>query len=170
MGGAPQVRLGASPASGAVDVLVREDKMALLQLPRAASEQLLLAPPRLWKVAFVDAAPRAFVPVPKAAAERVRQLVHGLAYDPVVGALVGALSVPQMRKDIAHLTGEAPDSNITSRHSFAAGARDAAAWLKHEFEALGATCELKPVGAPTWLARHAVLSGIRSSCSGSRRT
>jgi hypothetical protein len=143
-----QVPLGASPASGHVDVLVREEKMALLQLPRAASEQLLLAPPRLWKVSFVEPAPRAFVPVPKAAAERVRALVHALAYDPVVGALVGGLNVPQMRKDIAHLTGEAPGSNITSRHSFATGARDAAAWLKGEFEALGATCELKPVGAP----------------------
>jgi hypothetical protein len=143
-----QVRMDQTSSATVVDledsVLIRQEKMALIHLPLAASEDLMLAPPRLWRVSIVDDAPQAFVPVPTESVARVRKIVHELSYDPVVSALVGGLSVPQMRKDIAYLTGEDEGSNITSRHSFAVGSRDAAAWLKRQFEALGATCELKP--------------------------
>lgn len=143
-----QVRMGQNAGLAVADledsVLIRQEKMALLHLPISASEDLLLAPPRLWKVSVVDEAPQAFVPVPSQSVDRVRKIVHDLSFDPVVGTLVGSLSVPRMRKDIAYLTGEDESSNITSRHSFATGSRDAAAWLKGQFEALGATCALKP--------------------------
>ena len=50
----------------------------------------------------------------------------------------------QLRADVRYLTGESPQSEIVSRHSFSKGVLIAADWLKANFEAHGASCTLKP--------------------------
>lgn len=100
--------------------------------------------PRYWKASPIPLAPVPYIPVPEAAVDHVRKLSASVHFDPVVASIVNGISVHRMRKDIRYLTNEDGASGIESRHSFAGGSRVAAAWLKTQFEAAGASCELMP--------------------------
>ncbi|CCM00961.1 uncharacterized protein FIBRA_03009 [Fibroporia radiculosa] len=100
--------------------------------------------PRFWKAAPLPVSPVPYVAVSSAALERVRKLLASVKFDPVIASLIGDISIPQLRKDVRYLTGEDPLSPLESRHSFSEGARQAAVWLKAQFEETGASCELKP--------------------------
>ncbi|KAH0833986.1 hypothetical protein J3R83DRAFT_11220 [Lanmaoa asiatica] len=120
-------------------------RSALVAVPdEAAAHALSTFLPRYWKASSIPPTPVAYLPVPEDAVEHVRKLLASLHFDPVVASIVNGISVDGMRKNIRYLTNEDGTSGIESRHSFSEGSRVAAAWLKQQFEAAGATCELKP--------------------------
>lgn len=146
-----QAPLSRDSCQHAVSAIVRDytksDSMvvdaALLYIPPKQAARLMENTPRFWRLMSVPLQPQAYIPVPKPAVELIRSIAHNMSFDPVVDALVSSLNIKTMKADIAYLTGEASTSSITSRHSFATGARDAAEWLKAQFEQLGATCTLQ---------------------------
>ena len=100
--------------------------------------------PSSWKYSPIPPHPVPYVPISSSATERVKAIAASVKFDPVVASIVGAISIPQMRKDVRYLTGEDPTSGIVSRHAFSSGALQAAAWLQEQFESTGASCEQKP--------------------------
>ena len=139
------------------EILHRTTSSALLVLHASVAKNIDAMVPRFYTSTLVPSTPQAYLPVPAHAVERVKNLLSSLKFDPVIAALVNTLSIEQLRSDIRYLTGEDEDSNIVSRHSFAEGSRVAASWLKEQFEATGAECELRPflIGfAPNVICRY----------------
>ena len=128
----------------AAKILLRTRTSALISVDSTTALTLDLHLPRFWKASPLPPAPVPLVPVPSEAVKRVKDILHGLKFDPVVASIVSNISVPQLRADVRYLTGESPQSEIVSRHSFSKGVLIAADWLKVNFEAHGATCTLKP--------------------------
>ena len=127
----------------AAKILLRTRTSALISVDSTTALTLDLHLPRFWKASPLPPAPVPLVPVPSEAVKRVKDILHGLKFDPVVASIVSNISVPQLRADVRYLTGESPQSEIVSRHSFSKGVLIAADWLKANFEAHGATCTLK---------------------------
>jgi hypothetical protein len=125
------------------EILYRTSDAALLSLNPAAARIVDTILPPFYKSSLLPTSHVSYVPVPEEKVEAVKRLLSSLKFDPVVASIVNSISISQMKRDIRYLTGEDEDSPILSRHSFAAGSRIAAAWLKEHFEATGATCELK---------------------------
>ncbi|KZT05261.1 Zn-dependent exopeptidase [Laetiporus sulphureus 93-53] len=124
-------------------VLYHTPTSVLLSIPSALFPSLDGILPRFWTPTPLPDAPVPFQPVPESSIKRVRELLDQVKYDSAIAALVGSISLSQMRKDARYLTGEDPESPLISRHSFSQGALDAADWLKEQFESTGASCELK---------------------------
>jgi hypothetical protein len=116
---------------------------ALLALSPAHARQLSLILPPTWRIYALPWTPYPVPEVPEPAVARVRDILNSLRFNPDVARIVSNISLPQARNDIRFLTGEDGKSGIESRHSFADGARVAAAWLKVRFEETGAECELR---------------------------
>ena len=127
----------------AAKILLRTPTSALISVDSTTALTLDLHLPRFWKASPLPPAPVPLVPVPSEAVKRVKDILHGLKFDPVVASIVSNISIPQLRADVRYLTGESPQSEIVSRHSFSKGVLIAADWLKANFEAHGATCTLK---------------------------
>ncbi|OSD03728.1 Zn-dependent exopeptidase [Trametes coccinea BRFM310] len=125
-------------------LLHRTPSSALLAVDPSTALALDQHLPRFWRASPLPPSPVPLLPVPRSAIERVRAILAGLKFDPVVASLVANISVPQLRADVRYLTGEDARSEIVSRHSFSKGVLIAAEWLKERFEELGARCELKP--------------------------
>ena len=89
------------------------------------------------------ASPLPLIPVPPRAKERLREALATIRFNHIVAAIVNGMSVHYLQKDVRYLTGEDPASTLATRHSFSEDAPRAAAWLKAQFEALGAECDLK---------------------------
>lgn len=129
--------------SNEFEILHRTASSALISVSASVARNIDTIVPRFYTSTLVPSTPQAFLPVPAPAVERVKKLLASLKFDPVIAALVNSLNVEQLRSDIRYLTGEDEASGIVSRHSFAEGSRVAASWLKEQFEATGAECELK---------------------------
>ncbi|KIM77425.1 hypothetical protein PILCRDRAFT_825388 [Piloderma croceum F 1598] len=139
------------------EILYHTSSAALLSLNPAAARIVDTILPPFYKSSLLFTSRASYVPVPEEKVEAVKRFLSSLKFNPVVASIVNSISIPQMKRDIRYLTGEDDDSPILSRHSFAAGSRIAAAWLKEHFEATGATCELKDflVGfAPNVICRY----------------
>lgn len=132
--------------SGLIDArpLHHTSSSALLSLPPAHTIQLSLVVPPTWRIYVLPSRPLPYLPVPKPAIARLRDMLSTLRFNPEVAKIVSRISLPQVRNDIRFLTGEDGKSGIKSRHSFSSGARIAAEWLKVQFEETGAKCELRP--------------------------
>ncbi|KAI1790895.1 Zn-dependent exopeptidase [Ganoderma leucocontextum] len=128
----------------AAKLLLRTPTSALISVDPNTALTLDLHLPRFWKASPLPPAPVPLVPVPTKAVERVKDILAGLKFNPVIASIVSNISVPQLRADVRYLTGESPQSEIVSRHSFSKGVLIAADWLKANFEAHGASCTLKP--------------------------
>ena len=63
----------------------------------------------------------------------------------VIASVVDGISVPQLKSDIRHLTGEAASSDIDTRHTLSTGALRAAGWLRERIEETGARCEFRQI-------------------------
>ncbi|PCH42908.1 Zn-dependent exopeptidase [Wolfiporia cocos MD-104 SS10] len=100
--------------------------------------------PPFWTYKPLPPSPIELKPISPAAVDRVKSILVSVKYDPAIASIVGSISLQQLHEDIRYLTGEDPASGLVSRHSFSQGAREAAVWLKKQFEATGASCELKP--------------------------
>lgn len=144
-----------TPAPVAHDQVVLERKQSAKLLYRTATSALVsvdsesaltldLHLPPFWKASPLPSTPVPFIPVPSKAVRRVKDLLDNLKFDPDVAAIVNSISVAYLRADLRYLTGEAPMSEIVSRHSFSQGVLIAANWLKTGFEDYGANCTLKP--------------------------
>ncbi|KAF9478678.1 Zn-dependent exopeptidase [Pholiota conissans] len=122
----------------------RTEHAALVSLDsgKALAVDTLLPP--FWKSKLLPSTPVSYIPVPDSATDAVRSILSDLKFDPVVASIVGNISIPQIKKDIRHLTGEDESSGIISRHSFSDGAIVAAEWLKARVEETGASCTLAP--------------------------
>lgn len=132
-----------SEAYESYEVLYRTSSSALLSLnPDTAMTVDTMLPP-FFRSTLLPNSPVPFVPVPEGKVKVVKDILSSLRFDPVVASIVNVMSISQMKRDIRYLTGEDEQSPIVSRHSFAAGSRVAAVWLKERFEATGATCELR---------------------------
>lgn len=114
---------------------------ALVSAPDDAVHTISKFLPRYWKASLIPRDPVPILPVPEQALAYIRRLVASSHFDPLVSTIVGGLSMDGMREDIRYLTDEDGTSGIQSRHSFASGARVAAAWLKAQFEEAGAACK-----------------------------
>ena len=148
------------------EILHRTNSSALISLSASVAKNIDVMVPRLYTSTQVPSTPQAYLPVPAHAVERVKKLISTLKFDPVIAALVNSLSIEQLRSDIRYLTGEDEESNIVSRHSFAEGSRLAASWLKEQFEATGAECELRSflIGfAPNVICRYPSTSNTTTS-------
>ena len=127
-----------------LDIHYRTTTAALVSIsPEKARIIDTLLPPA-WKSRLLPTTPVDYVPVPEVAVQFVREILSKLKFDPLVAAIVGNISIPQIQKDIRFLTGEDGKSGIISRHSFSTGALTAANWLKDRVEDTGATCRLVP--------------------------
>ncbi|KAJ6583777.1 Zn-dependent exopeptidase [Mycena sp. CBHHK59/15] len=126
------------------EILYRTPTAALLSVSHDTARTIDTVLPRFWKSALLPSTPVSYTPVPDEALKHVQHILSTLKFDPDVAAIVDSISVPQMINDIRFLTGEDGVSEIVSRHSFAAGSRTAAHWLKDRFEDTGASCELQP--------------------------
>ncbi|KAI0029712.1 hypothetical protein K488DRAFT_55777 [Vararia minispora EC-137] len=134
----------ANPRKSLYTLLHLSARSALLALPPNAAHHLSSILPSNWRIYALPREPLPLLPVPKAAVERVKSILDTLRFDPLVARIVESISVPQIKNDVRWLSGEDPLSPIVSRHSFSEGALLAAEWLKEQYEATGATCELKP--------------------------
>jgi hypothetical protein len=146
------------------------EQEAMVRMERSAAETVDLRLPRFWKSMSLPEMPIPLRPVSDEAVKRVQRLLDSISYDPTIASLVDSLSVSQMKKDIEYLTGEDPESPIISRHSFSAGVRTAAHWLKDRFEETGASCELKPFLAGfgpnvIWWVQQHYLAATSDFCS-----
>jgi hypothetical protein len=127
-----------------LDIHYRTTTAALVSIsPEKARIIDTLLPPA-WKSRLLPTTPVDYVPVPEVAVQFVREILSKLKFDPLVAAIVGNISIPEIQKDIRFLTGEDGKSGIISRHSFSTGALTAANWLKDRVEDTGATCRLVP--------------------------
>lgn len=127
-----------------LDIHYRTTTAALVSIsPEKARIIDTLLPPA-WKSRLLPTTPVDYVPVPEVAVQFVREILSKLKFDPLVAAIVGNISIPQIQNDIRFLTGEDGKSGIVSRHSFSTGAITAANWLKDRVEDTGATCRLVP--------------------------
>ncbi|KZV61772.1 Zn-dependent exopeptidase [Peniophora sp. CONT] len=132
---------------------------ALLAMPAQRLHDLHSLLPPIWNAYSVPQATALgpYLPVPKPAVDRVREMLEELQYSRAVADAVDAVSIVQLRSDIRWLAGEDEDSPIVSRHSFAEGSRYAASWMKDIVETTGATCEVQPflIGfAPNLICRY----------------
>ena len=125
------------------ELLHRTGDSALVSVDAQTALSLDLHLPRAWKASPLPTEPVSFIPVPPKAVDRVKDILTGIKFDPDVAAIVNNISIEQLRADVRYLTGESPSSEIVSRHSFSQGVHIAAKWLKNNFEAHGATCELE---------------------------
>ncbi|KAF8663445.1 hypothetical protein AX16_001015 [Volvariella volvacea WC 439] len=126
------------------EILYRTPTAALLSLSSSRAVGIDQIISRFWKSTLVPNESVSYIPVPPSAVKRVEDVLSELKFNPEIAAIVNNISLPQMQNDIRFLTGEDDISPILSRHSFSAGARTAAAWLKDRFEDTGATCTLCP--------------------------
>ncbi|KAG7447570.1 Zn-dependent exopeptidase [Guyanagaster necrorhizus] len=126
------------------ELFYRSPHAALLSVSHDKARIIDTLLPRFWRSIILPTSPVDYIPIPLYATQRIRDVITGVKFDPVVASLVNSLSVTQMKNDIRFLTGEDGKSGIVSRHSFAEGSRIAASWLKHQIEDTGAVCELKP--------------------------
>lgn len=132
--------LSSSPL--AFDVLYQSPDALLVSLSRDDAYSLDLVLPKFWKSTILPTSPTNYLPVPSEDIEPIRRVLENLRFNPDIAASVNSMSVEQMKKDIRFLTGEDKTSGIVSRHSFTAGARKAAEWIKTRVEESGAECEL----------------------------
>lgn len=109
---------------------VDEDGMFISVTPRTLPVLDTLLPSGLVPVG-VSATPLGWG-VPKHYAENLANITRHLTSNSDLHTVVGTLNATSIRKTVRYLTGEDKDSGIVSRHSFTAGARVAAAWLKRE--------------------------------------
>jgi len=113
-----------------------------------------LLPSHLVPVAL-PLTPAAWDPVPKHLAEKLAKITKNLTFSPEMDKILAdGLILDDVRRNVRWLTGEGP-SGIESRHSFTAGAKDAAKWIKGggpirvsadniaKVEATGAQCTLQ---------------------------
>ncbi|KAI0334163.1 Zn-dependent exopeptidase [Cubamyces sp. BRFM 1775] len=131
------------PPRKELTVLHRTHDGALLSASDAALRALDTQLPTFWRYTPFPASPLPLIPVPPRAKERLREALATIRFNHIVAAIVNGISVHHLQKDVRHLTGEDPASTLATRHSFSEDAPRAAAWLKAQFEALGAECELK---------------------------
>ncbi|KAJ8474664.1 hypothetical protein ONZ51_g7073 [Trametes cubensis] len=137
-----QVPLQSSPTE--LTVLHRTHDGALLSASEAALRVLDAQLPTFWRYTPFPGSPLPLVPVPPRARERLRKALATIRFNHIVAAIVNGISVHHLQNDVRYLTGEDPASTLATRHSFSEDAPRAAAWLKTQFESLGAECELKP--------------------------
>ena len=126
--------------------------LALVSIHRSTLFEIDTHMPRFAKLTAISSSPLSNSPshfegpkpVPDTSISRITALIDTLPVtpSPKVLTILSSLSLTQMRADIRWLTGEDPKSPIVSRHSFTTGARTAAQWLKEQFEASGAKCDL----------------------------
>ncbi|EJD04790.1 Zn-dependent exopeptidase [Fomitiporia mediterranea MF3/22] len=140
-------------------VLYRSPSASLIALRGRVSEDFAIDTilSRYHKAYAINHPPAPLVPVPSKDVARVRSILKGLQYNKTVARLVDSLSIVQMHKDITWLTGEAPESNIESRHSFHPDARKAAHWIVEQIESTGADCRLRnflPGFTPNIICRY----------------
>ncbi|KAH9887061.1 Zn-dependent exopeptidase [Cubamyces lactineus] len=124
-------------------VLHRTHDGALLSASDAVLRQIDSQLPTFWRYIPFTASPLPLIPVPPRAKERLREALATIRFNHIVAAIVNGISVHHLQKDVRYLTGEDPASTLATRHSFSEDAPRAAAWLKAQFEALGAECDLK---------------------------
>lgn len=127
-----------------LDIHYRTTTAALVSVSPEKARIIDTLLPFSWKSTLLPTTPVDYVPVPEVAVQVVREIISKLKFDPLVAAIVGNISIPQIEKDIRFLTGEDGESGIISRHSFSTGALTAANWLKDRVEDTGATCRLVP--------------------------
>lgn len=147
------------------ELLYRTPKAAMLSVSHEQAMIIDTLVPRFWKSTLLPTEPVSFHPVTSSTLGHAENVLAKLKFDPLIAAIVGNISVTQMKNDIRFLSGEDGKSGIVSRHSFSSGAITAADWLKARFEETGATCELKLflVGfAPNvvWYVHETALSQI----------
>ncbi|KAH9916266.1 Zn-dependent exopeptidase [Epithele typhae] len=87
--------------------------------------------PRYWSLTPVSPFPRRLLPVPASTKQHLRDLLPTIQFDPVTAAVVNGISIP-------HLPTTSDISLVKIQH-----APLAAAWIKRQIEATGATCALK---------------------------
>ncbi|KAL1937905.1 hypothetical protein VTO73DRAFT_12655 [Trametes versicolor] len=126
-----------------LDVLHRGPDGALLSASDAVVRTLDARLPPYWRSAAFPASPIPLVPVPPRAKERLREALAAIRFNHVVASIVNGISARRLVKDVRYLSGEDPASDLATRHSFSEDAPRAAAWLKSQFEATGASCELR---------------------------
>ncbi|KAI1790877.1 Zn-dependent exopeptidase [Ganoderma leucocontextum] len=146
---APQLVLdtAAAPEAGVFEMQIahRAGDAVLLSAPPSVLASLDAGgiPFRFWRYSVFPKAPIPLYPVPEEAQERLRAALRNIKFDPVIASIVKGISVPQLRRDIWHLTGEAASSDIETRHPFSTGALRAAEWLRERIEETGARCEFR---------------------------
>ena len=142
--GTPQAALSTSPhPPDFYHALRRTTRSALLALSPAYANRLSFVIPLHWKLYALPTAPLKLEPVLVDAIARIRTLVDGLEHDERVQSLVDELTTTQLYLDVTWLSGEAPQSPIFSRNSFAAGAQLASEYIRGRMESSGAKCELR---------------------------
>lgn len=130
--------------SGGYEIHYHTETAALVSVDTDAARVIDTFLPPFWKSRLLPTESVSYIPVPEDAAKAVRDILSNLKFDPIVAAVVGNISIPQIKKDIRFLTGEDESSGIVSRHSFHPDTRIAAKWLKEAVEGTGATCRLSP--------------------------
>ena len=138
---------GTLESEAGLEILYRSSKSsALVSIhPLYLSHLDVILPPFIVPIAL-PLQPQARVPVPPIAIKRLYALLKGLRFNPNIASILSTLSVPSMKSDIQHLTGE-DGLGILSRHSFSKGARVAADWIQSKFEEAGAACRQSPFRA-----------------------
>lgn len=63
-------------------------------------------------------------------------------FDHDISTIIKSISVDTLESIVRYLSGEDEKSQIRTRHTFTDGCREAARWLKGEFEQAGFSCEL----------------------------
>lgn len=144
VGDVSQTTLGMSRDGGVhIELLHRGQDGALLLASDTVLRSLDASRlPPFWRYAAFPASPRPLIPVPPRAKDRLREALAAIRFDHVVASIVNGISRHHLVQDVRYLTGEDPDSDIVTRHSFSEDAPRAAAWLKARFEETGAACEL----------------------------
>ena len=130
-----------------IQIAYRAGDGVLLSAPISAMTSLDAGgiPLRFWRYSVFPKAPVPLYPVPEEAKAKLRAVLPSIKLDPVIASVVDGISVPQLKSDIRHLTGEAAASDIDTRHTLSTGALRAAGWLRERIEETGARCEFRQI-------------------------
>ncbi|CAE7147526.1 unnamed protein product [Rhizoctonia solani] len=130
--------------SEVASILYSTNTGALVSLPPSMLHELDKMLPRYINPTMLPTSPLPLnTEKTKPSTKYLKSVLKSLRFNPDIARLTASLSFDKMQDNIRWLTGEDPKSPIISRHSFSPGARVAADWIQHKFEAAGGKCKQK---------------------------
>ncbi|GJJ16060.1 hypothetical protein Clacol_010339 [Clathrus columnatus] len=140
------------------NIIYRTNSSALLSVSSEMADRIDAHLPRFVVPVLIDTNPSTYIPVPPVSRRRILNWLDNLSFKSRVDEIVSTISVDYMRSKLEYLTGESSTSPLRTRYAMSDDAREAATWLKVQFEENGAECELHqfhPYYSPNVICRYA---------------
>ncbi|GJJ16050.1 hypothetical protein Clacol_010329 [Clathrus columnatus] len=138
------------------DIIYRTNSSALLSVSSEMADRIDAYLPRFVVPVLVNTATD--IPVSPDSRRRISNWLDNISFKSRVDEIVDTISIDYMRSKLEYLTGESSNSPLRTRYAKSDDAREAATWLKAQFEENGAKCEFhqfRPDYSPNVICRYA---------------